>query len=220
MLVEIGGLHHRYWRGSHGIDVLRGLSMNIDQGEFVAVMGPSGSGKSTLLHIMGCLVRPGSGSYLLAGVDVLELPEKKLAAIRASRIGFVFQIFHLLPALSVLQNVSLPFLYNQVESRLAERLAMTAVERVGLLHRIDHKPAELSGGEMQRAAIARALAVQPELILADEPTGNLDTASSGEILDLFRQLHRSGCTIVMVTHDREVAAGTQRILTLHDGRLT
>ena len=219
MLVEVQGLRHQYVRGSHRIEVLDGIGMTVERGEFVAIMGPSGSGKSTLLHVLGCLVRPVAGRYLLAGVDVLALPERKLAALRASRIGFVFQKFHLLPELDVLQNVLLPFVYSRVDTRCARRMAMAAVEQVGLLHRIDHRPAELSGGEMQRTAIARALAVEPELILADEPTGNLDAASSGEILDLFRRLHAGGRTIVMVTHDPAVAAGSERILTLEDGRI-
>ncbi len=219
MLVEVRGLGHYYRRGPHRIEVLDRVDMTVDRGEFVAVMGPSGSGKSTLLHILGCLIRPAAGSYQLAGMDILALPERKLAAIRASRIGFVFQKFHLLPELDILQNVLLPFLYSRIDTRRARSMAMAAIEQVGLLHRIDHRPAELSGGEMQRAAIARALAVQPELILADEPTGNLDRASSGEVLDLFCSLHAGGCTIVMVTHDPAVAAGAERILTLNDGRL-
>ncbi|MFP7754263.1 ABC transporter ATP-binding protein [Thermodesulfobacteriota bacterium B35] len=219
MLVSTAGLQHGYRRGPHAVEVLRGVDLEVDAGEFVAIMGPSGSGKSTLLHILGCLVRPLAGSYLLAGTDVLSLPEKELAAIRASRIGFVFQMFHLLPALDVLRNVSLPFLYNGIAPDRARRLALAAIGRVGLAHRVDHRPCELSGGEMQRAAIARALAVEPELILADEPTGNLDAASSGEILELFARLHRSGRTIIMVTHDPAVAAMAQRILRLEDGRL-
>jgi len=219
MLVEVDGLCHRYRRGNHDIEVLRGVDMTLEQGEFVAIMGPSGSGKSTLLHILGCLVRPVSGSYHLAGADVLHLPESELAAIRACRIGLVFQMFHLLPELNVLQNVLLPFLYNGIDTRRSRRMALAAIEQVGLQHRIGHRPAELSGGEMQRTAIARALAVQPELILADEPTGNLDAASSGEILELFGSLHRDGRTLLMVTHDPAVAAMTQRTLTLQHGRL-
>lgn len=179
--------------------------MDIRYGEFLAIMGTSGSGKSTLLYILGCLLRPTSGSYLLKSQDIMQLKEKELASIRANTVAHVFQNFHLLPAMTVMENVLLPSLYNGIDPEQANKYARHAIDQVGLDKRRMHKPAELSGGEMQRVAIARALAMKPELILADEPTGNLDHTSSQEVLSLFRQINAQGCTIIMVTHDRDVA---------------
>jgi putative ABC transport system ATP-binding protein len=181
-------------------------------------MGPSGSGKSTLLYILGCLDRPTSGTYLLEGRDVSQASDKELSRLRANQIGFVFQTFNLLPHLSLVENVALPFLYSALDDQTAKERVMSAIQRVGLADRLTHRPTELSGGEMQRVAIARALAIEPNLILADEPTGNLDSKTSLEILALFQRLNESGSTIVMVTHDREVASYAQRVLLLKDGK--
>ena len=205
MLISTRGLCHHYTHGSGDIEVLNGVDMDISRGEFLAIMGASGSGKSTLLHILGCLLSPSSGSYLLDGRDILQLKEKELAGIRANTVAHVFQNFHLLSAMTVMENVLLPSLYSGVAPEQANKDARHAIDQVGLDKRRMHKPAELSGGEMQRAAIARALAMKPELILADEPTGNLDHTSSREVLSLFRQINEQGCTIIMVTHDRDVA---------------
>jgi len=217
-LIEAIGIHKEFFIGSANIHVLKGIDSHIGRGEFVAIMGPSGSGKSTLLYILGCLDRPTSGTYLLEGRDVSQASDKELSRLRADQIGFVFQTFNLLPHLSLVENVGLPFLYSAVDDQVAKERVMSAVQRVGLADRLAHRPMELSGGEMQRVAIARALAIEPNLILADEPTGNLDSKTSLEILALFRRLHESGSTIVMVTHDREVASHAQRVLVLKDGK--
>lgn len=205
MLISTKGLCHHYSHGSGKIEVLRGVDMDILRGEFLAVMGASGSGKSTLLHILGCLLKPAGGSYFLNNRDIIQLKEKELAKIRSNTVAHVFQNFHLLPAMTVMENVLLPALYNGMAPEQASKNARQAIDQVGLDKRLMHKPAELSGGEMQRVTIARALAMQPELILADEPTGNLDHSSSVEVLSLFRQINKQGCTIIMVTHDRDVA---------------
>jgi len=217
-LIAAAGIGKKYRIGSTFIQVLGGIDFYVEKGEFVAVMGPSGSGKSTLLHILGCLDRPTSGSYRLNNEDVLNASDRVLSRIRANHIGFVFQTFNLVPALNLYENVELPFFYSSVESRTARQRIIDAVKQVGLEDRMGHKPSELSGGEMQRVAIARALAIQPKLILADEPTGNLDSGTSLEILDLFRDLHSRGATIVMVTHDREVASCAQKRIILKDGK--
>ena len=208
-----------YEKGPSRVHALRGVDLEIESGEFVAIMGPSGSGKSTLMHILGCLDRPSSGTYFLDGRDVSRLRDRELSRLRATRIGFVFQTFNLIHQCDVLENVELPFLYQTVRGREIRRRAREAVDRVGLGPRAHHRPAELSGGEMQRAAIARAIVVAPLLILADEPTGNLDTQTSEEILKLFRDLNRGGATLAVVTHDREVAGRADRIISLRDGAL-
>jgi putative ABC transport system ATP-binding protein len=217
-LVEARGLVKSYGRGPGAVAALRGVDLQIAAGEFVAVTGASGSGKSTLLHILGCLDRPDAGTCLLNGRDVSRLSDAELSRIRRRLIGFVFQTFHLLPQRSILENVLLPFLYRDESRAEARRRAARALERVGLEHRARHRPAELSGGEMQRAAIARALVGEPLLVLADEPTGNLDTDSGGRIMDLFRELNREGTTFVMVTHNRALAERCDRELRLRDGR--
>ena len=181
-------------------------------------MGPSGSGKSTLLHILGCLERPCSGLYLLDGRDISNASDRELSNIRANHIGFVFQTLNLLPQLNLFENVELPFLYSSLDALKVKERVIRAVKQVGLIDRLNHRPAELSGGEMQRMAIARALAIEPALILADEPTGNLDSGTSSEILELFQSLHNDGATILMVTHDGEVASHAQRVMTLRDGK--
>jgi len=204
------------------VHALEGVDLRINENEFVAVMGPSGSGKSTLLNILGCLDRPSQGKYFLAGEDISGFNKAQLAAIRNQRIGFVFQSFNLLPQTTALENVMLPLLYDRKE-RLNEaqqrEKALRVLETVGLADRVDHKPNELSGGQVQRVAIARALVNNPILILADEPTGNLDTHSGNEIMGLLAQLHRQGSTIVMVTHDDEISAYAQRIIHFRDGRI-
>jgi putative ABC transport system ATP-binding protein len=220
VIVELRGISHAYRRGTDRVEVLGGVDLCLDSGDFIAVMGASGTGKSTLLHILGCLLRPSGGSYLLDGAQVMGRGERELAAIRSRRIAHVFQMFYLLPHLDVVQNVALPFLYQDGPTRADIRHRVDeAIDRVGLQQRRSHRPAELSGGELQRVAIARALAPRPDLILADEPTGNLDERTSGEILDLLGMMNDDGHTIVMVTHDRQVASRAGRLVTLRDGIL-
>ncbi len=211
-----------YGMGESEVHALEGVSLEIAENEFVSIMGPSGSGKSTLMNILGCLDQPTSGHYFLAGEDVSGLNKNQLALIRNQRIGFIFQSYNLLANTSALENVMLPLLYNRdgglADSRQLE-MAMRALDAVGLSDRVHHKPQELSGGQMQRVAIARALVNDPVLILADEPTGNLDSKSGVEIMELLRQLHAAGSTIVLVTHDNEIAAFAQRNIHFLDGKI-
>ncbi len=218
-VVQLTGVTKEFELGSEVVPVLKGVDLTVCQGDFTAIMGASGSGKSTLLHILGCLERPSSGCYLLDGKSVNRLTDRQLSHMRNSYVGFVFQEFNLLPEATVYENVVLPFFYSGLDPALYMPLVLKAVEDVGLSHRISHRPAALSGGERQRVAIARAVVVDPKLILADEPTGNLDSATSREILTLFERLHDQGATVVLVTHDREVAAAAGSIRTMIDGRL-
>jgi putative ABC transport system ATP-binding protein len=221
-IIEIVKLTKVYGMDEVQVRALDEVSLTIRKGEFVAIMGPSGSGKSTLMNILGCLDRPTAGQYILAGEDVSDLDKTQLAIIRNQRIGFIFQSYNLLPQTSALENVVLPLLYNrngkESDAEQADK-ALTALEAVGLADRVDHKPQELSGGQMQRVAIARALVNDPVLILADEPTGNLDTRSGEEIMTLMSELHAQGSTIVMVTHDDDIAAFAGRIIRLRDGQI-
>ncbi|HUV27056.1 MAG: ABC transporter ATP-binding protein [Anaerolineales bacterium] len=221
-IIEIVELMKIYGMGEVQVRALDEVSLTIRKGEFVAIMGPSGSGKSTLMNILGCLDRPTAGQYFLAGEDVSDLDKTQLAIIRNQRIGFIFQSYNLLPQTTALENVILPLLYNrngkESDAEQANK-AMAALEAVGLADRMEHKPQELSGGQMQRVAVARALVNDPVLILADEPTGNLDTRSGEEIMTLMSQLHSQGSTIVMVTHDDDIAAYAERIIRLRDGKI-
>jgi putative ABC transport system ATP-binding protein len=216
-MIELQNIHRVYRKGVEEVRALDGVSLTIGRGEFVAIMGPSGSGKSTLMNIVGLLDRPDAGSYHLEGKDVGALSPDALATLRNERIGFVFQAFHLLAKTSAVENVELPLVYS--ERQRTRGMGMRALERVGLAERASHSPNELSGGQQQRVAIARALVLEPDLILADEPTGNLDSRASGEIMEIFRQLHESGTTIVVITHNGEVARHAGRIVSIVDGRI-
>ncbi len=208
-----------YRNGSLEVDALRGVSFKIRSGEYVAVMGPSGSGKSTLMHILGCLDVPTSGTFHLAGEDVSTMSEEELAHVRNRRIGFVFQQFNLLASMPAWRNVELPLLYAGVDRPERKRRALEALDRVGLESRVDHRPGELSGGQQQRVAMARALVTDPDLILADEPTGNLDSVSANDVLGLLDELHRSGRTIVLITHEADVAQAAERTMRIRDGQI-
>ncbi|MGI8776501.1 MAG: ABC transporter ATP-binding protein [Acidimicrobiales bacterium] len=216
-LVDVGKV---YRSESLEVQALRGVTLGIVAGEFVAIAGPSGSGKSTLMHIIGCLDVPSSGTYRLAGQDVGTMGEDRLAEVRNRRIGFVFQQFNLLASMTAWRNVELPLVYSGVPRAERRERAVAALESVGLGDRIHHRPGELSGGQQQRVAVARALVTRPALILADEPTGNLDSVASAEMLELLSDLHRSGRTIVLITHEHDVAAAAGRVITMLDGRVS
>jgi len=218
-MIRIQNLNKIYTTGTIQVTALKEVNMEIKPKEFVSIMGPSGSGKSTLMNIIGCLDRPSSGSYELDGEKIETLNDVQLAAIRNKKIGFVFQSFHLLPRMTALRNVELPMIYAGVPPKERRQRALDALCKVGLENRIHHKPNELSGGQKQRVAIARALVNHPSIILADEPTGNLDTKSGNEIIALFQQLNEEGATIVMVTHEPEIARHTKRIISLRDGEI-
>ena len=218
-LVDVMEVEKAYILGEMRVQALCGVDLRVAHGEFVTIMGASGSGKSTLLHILGCLDSPTSGTYYLNGENISSLDDMALSRIRSTQIGIVFQTFNLIPEYSVLENVALPLFYQGISEAEANERAFQRLTMVGLASRVRHRPKELSGGEMQRTAIARALTIDPLLILADEPTGNLDSAASRDILRLFSNLHAGGTTILMVTHDPDVAAFSQRVLQMRDGRL-
>jgi putative ABC transport system ATP-binding protein len=219
-ILALDGIRKMYNSGPVSVEAIRGVDLTVRAGEYVAIIGPSGSGKSTLMHILGCLDTPTAGSYQLAGIDVSAMDETALATVRNERIGFVFQQFHLLPTLPAWRNVELPLMYSGVSRPERKARALKALERVGLADRDDHRPGQLSGGQQQRVAVARALVTEPALILADEPTGNLDSKSTTDVLGLLADLHASGRTIVLITHDAEVAAAAQRTVRIADGVIT
>ncbi len=218
-LLALEHVEKRYDAGEISVVALREVNLAVTRGEYVAVMGASGSGKSTLMNILGCLDLPSRGKYILAGTDVRLLDDTDLAAVRNRMIGFVFQSFNLIPRTSALRNVELPMVYAGVKPRERAERARVALEMVGLANRAGHKPSELSGGQQQRVAVARAIVTDPAIVLADEPTGNLDTTSSGEMLDLLDRLHESGRTIVVITHEPDVAMRASRVVRLSDGRI-
>ncbi len=219
MLIEIQNVVKNYQLEQIDVAALRGINLHIPKNEFVAIMGPSGSGKSTLMNILGCLDTPTEGKYFFNEVDVTLLDDNQLSKIRNKNIGFIFQSFNLLPRISALHNVELPLMYGGVEKGIRRELALQALEKVGLGDRLLHKPAELSGGQRQRVAIARAMVNKPGIILADEPTGALDSKSGEEIMEIFSQLHSEGNTIIVITHEKEIANFSKRIIQLKDGMI-
>lgn len=216
-VIQINQLEKTYFLGKVKVEALRGVSFEINTGDFVSIMGPSGSGKSTLMHIIGCLDYPTSGQYFLSDQDVSKLNDNQLALFRNQKIGFVFQQFNLLPKATILRNVELPLTYNNSNSRNKRQLAAQALEEVGLGDRLKHRPNEISGGQKQRVAIARALVNHPSIILADEPTGNLDSKTGEDIMRMIRELHNQGNTVILVTHEPEIAQYSQRVIHLKDG---
>ena len=219
MLIELEKIEKTYVRGMEEVHALQGLDLDIERNEYVAIMGPSGSGKSTLMNIVGCLDIPTSGSYRLDGIDVSDMNANDLAEVRNQQIGFVFQTFNLLPRATALHNVELPLLYGGMRRRIRRERAEEALERVGLADRMDHRPAELSGGQRQRVAIARALSNQPSILLADEPTGNLDSRTGDEIMELFDALQAEGNTVILVTHEPHISHHARRLVRILDGAI-
>ena len=218
-MLHMTGVRKTYSTGVVEVEALRGINLDVDEGEYLAIMGPSGSGKSTLMHIIGCLDVPSAGTYLLDGTDVSSMSEKQLADVRNKKIGFVFQQFNLLASLTALRNVELPMVYAGVPASERKERAMVALEKVGLAQRVQHRPGELSGGQQQRVSVARALVTNPALILADEPTGNLDSHSTAEILELFEELNEAGRTIVIITHEPDVGERARHLVHIYDGLL-
>jgi putative ABC transport system ATP-binding protein len=218
-IIHLENIHKSYFMGKQAVDVLKGIGLDIFKNEYVALMGPSGSGKSTLMNILGCLDSPTSGTYILNGQDVSKMLDDSLAEVRNKEIGFVFQQFNLLPRMTALENVALPLVYAGIPKKQRLEQAMEVIKKVGLAERSHHKPNELSGGQAQRVAIARALVNNPSIILADEPTGNLDTKTSIEIMEMFQAIHEGGNTVVLVTHEEDIANYARRIIRLRDGKI-
>ncbi len=218
-LIEVTDLYKIYNPGENEVRALDGVSLTVQEGEFVAIIGHSGSGKSTLMNMLGCLDVPTDGTYILNGQDVSHLSDNELSEVRNSEIGFIFQGFNLIPNLTALENVELPLIYRKIERNKRKTLAMEALRKVGLEQRMKHKPSEMSGGQQQRVAIARAIAAAPPLILADEPTGNLDSKSTKDIMAILNQLNEQGNTIVLITHDDGIAANARRVVRIMDGRI-
>ncbi len=216
-IIQLRGIHKSYFMGKQAIHVLKGITIDIFKNEYVALMGPSGSGKSTLMNILGCLDSPSAGSYVLNGLDVSKMPDDDLAEVRNQEIGFVFQQFNLLPRMTALENVALPLVYAGMQKKRRMEQALQVIKKVGLEDRSHHKPNEMSGGQGQRVAIARALVNNPSIILADEPTGNLDSKTSVEIMEIFNTIHAAGNTVVLVTHEEDIARYAHRIIRLRDG---
>jgi putative ABC transport system ATP-binding protein len=219
VIIHLENIRKSYFMGSLALEVLKGINLNIYKNEYVALMGPSGSGKSTLMNILGCLDSPTAGTYILNGHDASKMEDAELAQIRNKEIGFVFQQFNLLPRLSAVENVALPLIYAGLNKKIRTEMALSVLEKVGLADRSHHKPNEMSGGQIQRVAIARALVNNPAIILADEPTGNLDSRNSEEIMGLFSAIQEAGNTVVLVTHEEEIAAHARRIIRLRDGEV-
>ena len=220
MILKLEHIYKNYIQGKLTVPVLKNVSLHVEEGEYVAIMGPSGSGKSTLMNIVGCLDRPTSGTYELAGEDVLSLNENKLADVRLNQIGFVFQNFQLLPRMTALDNVALPLVYAGVRKKTRRERARKALIRVGLEDRVSFAPTQLSGGQKQRVAIARAMVNKPKILLADEPTGALDSKSSAQVMELFAQLNAEGVTVVMITHDPGIAGHAKRVVDIFDGEIS
>jgi len=218
-LIELKDIYKIYNPGENEVRALDGVSLTIERGEFVAIIGHSGSGKSTLMNMLGLLDECTSGEYTLDGKDVSHLTDDELSDIRNKQIGFIFQGFNLIPSLTAQANVELPLIYRGMKREAREKLALEALERVGLVERRAHRPAEMSGGQQQRAAIARAVAARPPIILADEPTGNLDSKSGGDVMRILRELYEEGRTIILITHDRDIAAEAKRVIRIHDGKV-
>ena len=218
-MIRIENVIKTYDMGENSVKALQGVSFTINQGEFVSIMGPSGSGKSTCMDMIGCLDRPSSGLVEINGKETAKMSEKELAELRNKTIGFVFQQYHLLPSMTVLENVMLPLRYQGIEKHLRKEMAIKALEKVGLQNRKSHRPHELSGGQKQRVAIARAMVTNPKIILADEPTGALDSETGKQVLDMFRQINATGTTIILVTHDPEIGASTNRCIKIFDGKI-
>jgi putative ABC transport system ATP-binding protein len=218
-IIEMEQIRKVYDTGKVKVEALKGIDLKVEAGEFVAIVGPSGSGKSTLMNLIGCLDTPSDGRYRLGGEDVSKFTRDELADVRNRRVGFVFQGFNLLPQISAFENVEMPLLFGGIAPRKRKERVEQLLTRVGLGERMDHKPTELSGGQMQRVAIARALAMQPDVILADEPTGNLDSSAGGDIMELFTELWKQGSTLVVITHDMSLARRAGRVVAIHDGRI-
>lgn len=219
-LIEIKDMYKVYHPGENEVHALDGVSLNVEEGEFVAIIGHSGSGKSTLMNMIGCLDVPTEGTYCLNGRDISNMSDNELSEVRNQEIGFIFQGFNLIANLDALANVELPLIYRGVDKQTRRKLALSSLEMVGLEGRIHHKPSQMSGGQQQRVAVARAIAARPPVILADEPTGNLDSRSTWEILDVLKELHMSGRTVIVITHDTEIAEQAERVIRIKDGKIT